>query len=42
MLDADRVHDVLRRHQLVDGFPFVIDLDGSHGVWIRDARTGAE
>jgi len=42
MLDASKVHDVLSRHQLVDGFPFVIDLEGSHGIWIRDAKGGKE
>jgi L-lysine 6-transaminase len=42
MLDAARVHDVLRRHQMVDGYPFVIDLEGSRGIWIRDAKTGTE
>jgi L-lysine 6-transaminase len=42
MLDAARVHEVLRRHQMVDGYPFVIDLEGSHGIWIRDAKTGTE
>ena len=42
MLDAASVHDTLRRHQLVDGYRFVLDLDGSHGIWLRDARTGDE
>jgi L-lysine 6-transaminase len=42
MLDAASVHDTLRRHQLVDGYRFVLDLDGSHGIWLRDARTGEE
>jgi L-lysine 6-transaminase len=42
MLDAASVHDTLRRHQMVDGFRFVFDLDGSHGIWLRDARNGDE
>jgi L-lysine 6-transaminase len=42
MIDAAAVHDTLRRHQLVDGYRFVFDLDGSHGIWLRDARTGEE
>ncbi len=32
--------DVLRRSLLVDGFDVVIDLKGSHGLWIRDVRNG--
>lgn len=27
---------------LVDGYPLVIDLDGSHGSWVRDSRSGHE
>jgi L-lysine 6-transaminase len=42
MLEPNRVHGVLKRHQLADGFPFVLDLEGSHGVWMRDAVTGKE
>ena len=42
MLNAAAVHDTLRRHQLVDGYRVVFDLDGSHGIWLRDARTGEE
>ncbi|MAB81115.1 MAG: L-lysine 6-transaminase [Planctomycetes bacterium] len=42
MIASKQVHDTLRRYQLVDGFPFVVDLDGSHGVWLRDARTGKD
>jgi L-lysine 6-transaminase len=42
MLDPQLVHGVLARHQLADGFPFVLDLEGSHGVWLRDAITGRE
>ena len=32
----------LRRHLVADGFPFVLDLEGSHGCWLRDAATGIE
>lgn len=42
MIASKQVHDTLRRYQMVDGFPFVVDLDGSHGVWLRDARTGKD
>jgi L-lysine 6-transaminase len=34
------VHDVLRRHLLVDGFELVFDTRASHGSWIVDARSG--
>ncbi|MEO0652254.1 MAG: aminotransferase class III-fold pyridoxal phosphate-dependent enzyme, partial [Planctomycetota bacterium] len=36
------VHSILSSHQLADGYPFVLDLEGSHGVWLRDAVTGTE
>ncbi len=42
MAKAHEVHDTLRRHQLVDGYPLVVDLDQSHGHWIHDALTGKE
>ncbi|MCC6216850.1 MAG: L-lysine 6-transaminase [Polyangiaceae bacterium] len=38
----DAVHDMLRRHLLVDGYPMVIDLERSHGSWVRDAKSGRE
>jgi L-lysine 6-transaminase len=36
------VHATLKRHMLVDGYPFVIDLEGSRGSWLRDAKTGRD
>jgi len=36
------VHAVLARHILADGFDLVVDLERSHGAWIRDARSGRE
>jgi L-lysine 6-transaminase len=36
------VHETLKRHLLVDGYPFVIDLDASRGSIVRDAVSGAE
>jgi L-lysine 6-transaminase len=42
MIRPNQVHAHLRRHQLADGFPFVLDLEGSHGPWLRDATTGDE
>ena len=40
MIDPKQVHETLGRYQLVDGFPFVVDLDASKGPWLSDARTG--
>ncbi len=34
------VHDVLRRHLLVDGFDMVLDLEASSGSRLVDARDG--
>ena len=42
MIDPKNVHETLERHQLADGFPYVLDLDRSHGSWLHDARTGDE
>lgn len=39
---ASRVHDVLRKKQLVDGFPFVYDPDRSHDSILVDQRDGTE
>lgn len=36
------VHETLRRHLLVDGYPLVIDLEKSHGSIARDAVSGRE
>jgi L-lysine 6-transaminase len=37
---ADRVHETLRRHMLVDGFDLVLDTTSSRGSWLVDARDG--
>jgi L-lysine 6-transaminase len=42
MIDANQVHETLREHQLTDGYPFVLDLERSHGAWMHDALTGDE
>lgn len=42
MIDARHVHETLKRHQLADGFPFVLDLEKSHGSWLHDAKEGVE
>ncbi len=38
----EKVHSTLGEHILVDGFHIAIDLERSHGSWIRDAVTGRE
>ncbi len=38
MIDPKKVHETLSRHQLADGFPFVMDLERSQGSWIYDSR----
>ncbi len=42
MIAPNAVHEILGRHQLADGLPFVMDLERSHGSWIHDSRTGEE
>ncbi len=39
-MNPNRVLDELARHQLVDGYPLVVDLERSEGVWIHDAASG--
>jgi L-lysine 6-transaminase len=39
-IGALQVHDTLRKHLLVDGFDFVLDLDKSQGAYLVDGRTG--
>jgi L-lysine 6-transaminase len=36
------VHKTLEQNMLVDGFPFVLDLEKSHGAWLYDSATGKE
>ena len=38
---AERVHETLRRHLLVDGFDLVLDTRASRGSWLVDARDGS-
>ncbi len=40
MIDPKDVHATLARHQMVDGYPIVMDLERSNGPWLYDARTG--
>ena len=39
---VEQVHEVLARHILADGFPFVFDFEKSHGPWMYDRRSGKE
>src|SRR5262252_3874094 len=39
-IPADRVHEVLGRHVLADGFMLVYDTRASQGSWLVDARSG--
>ena len=36
------VHETIGKYMLADGFPFVVDMDRSHGSWLVDKRTGRE
>lgn len=38
-VSPDKVHEVLARHMLADGFDFVLDLDKSEGVYLYDSRN---
>lgn len=42
MIDAQNVHRSLSQHQLVDGYPFVLDLEKSHGAYLHDEKSGEE
>ncbi len=42
MIDPRHVHEVLKRHQLADGLPMVMDLEKSHGAYLFDARADVE
>jgi L-lysine 6-transaminase len=39
-INPENVHDILRKHMLVDGFDIVLDLKNSSNEKIVDARTG--
>jgi len=39
-IPAKDVHDTLKRHMLVDGYPIVVDLENSKESWIRDLISG--
>ncbi len=41
-IKPEKVIPALQEHILVDGFHVIIDLEKSHGSWIRDAITGRD
>jgi L-lysine 6-transaminase len=41
-ITPDKVHEVLGRLILVDGFDFVYDMDKSHGIYLHDSKTGKD
>ena len=41
-IDPHDVHATIARHMLADGEHLVVDLQGSHGPYLRDAKTGRE
>ena len=41
-IPANQVHDTLRQHLLVDGYPIVVDMGKSRRSWVRDQITGNE
>ena len=42
VVPSAEVHATLGKHILVDGYPFVVDLEKSHGSLVHDALTGNE
>ncbi|MCK6549195.1 L-lysine 6-transaminase [Myxococcota bacterium] len=41
-IQPSEVHGVLRRSILVEGYPFVLDAEKSHGQYLHDAVTGRD
>jgi len=41
-INPSGVHETIGKFMLADGFPFVVDLDKSHGSWLVDRKTGRE
>ena len=41
-IEPKDVHQSLAKTLLVEGYPMVLDLEQSHGRWLRDALTGKE
>ncbi len=41
-VNNNQVISTIRDHMIGDGFEFVLDMDASHGSWMKDALTGRE
>jgi L-lysine 6-transaminase len=41
-IKPDKVIQTIRDHLIGDGFEFVLDIDASHGSWMKDQLTGRE
>lgn len=39
-VSPSHVHDILKKHMLVDGYDIVLDLEKSQGSYLVDAKTG--
>ncbi|MGE5847694.1 MAG: L-lysine 6-transaminase [Ignavibacteria bacterium] len=39
-ISPDKVHEVLQKHMLADGFDIVLDLKNSRGSYLADQKTG--
>jgi L-lysine 6-transaminase len=39
-ISPDKVHEVLRKYMLADGFDIVLDLKNSRGTYLVDQKTG--
>ena len=40
--DPKNIHATLKQYQLTDGYPYVLDLERSHGAWLFDEVSGQE
>ncbi|MGD9486594.1 MAG: L-lysine 6-transaminase [Calditrichaceae bacterium] len=40
IIEASRVHEILKNYMLIDGFDFVVDLDNSKDSYLVDKTTG--
>lgn len=41
-ISLDRVHDVMKKYTIGDGKEVIYDYEGSHGSYLRDAKTGED
>lgn len=40
MIGPNAVHATLKKYQLADGYPIVLDVEHSEGIWMHDALSG--